>query len=271
MSYRLSAVKYVLLGALLLTGAWNCRKDVDEFRPYVYGPSQASINQLLGQVSTTTAVHTFILKNLVQDTTLTTPSGVRIGLTDPEKLFADANNQPVATSTCQNLQIEITEVLGKAELLSRGIHTATYPDGQLLESGGIVFIKASCDGTPLQLLPNRNLKVQLPAAVPKDDMVAFYGAVQNTTDFLGWQATGDQAYLAEWIISGETLHGYELYPSQLGWVSAGRPLPEATSGFCVKLPTAMTDKTAQVFVVFKGLATIATLNYITASQSFCFD
>ena len=271
MSHLLSAVKYALFGVLLLAGAWNCRQDVEGFRPYTYASSQGSIDQLLNQVATAANTHTFVLKNLTQDTTLTTPEGVRIGLTDPEELFADANNLPIAASTCQNLQIEVTPVLDKSELLGRGIHTATYPDGQLLESGGIVYVRASCDGTPLRLLPNRSLKVQVPADVLKNDLFTFNGALQNSTDFLGWQATNDPAYLAEWVSNGTMLHGYELYPTQMGWVAAGRVLPEPTSDFCIKLPTAMTDETAKAFLVFKGATAVVELIYDTGSQSFCFD
>ncbi len=271
MSHLLTAVKYAFFGVLLLAGAWNCRQDVEGFRPYTYASSQGSIDQLLNQVATAATTHTFVLKNLTQDTTLTTPEGVRIGLTDLEELFADANNQPMAASNCQNLQIEVTVVLDKGELLGRGIHTVTYPDGQLLESGGIIHVRASCDGTPLRLLPNRSLKVQVPADVLKNDLFTFNGALQNSTDFLGWQATSDPAYLAEWVSGGDTLHGYELYPAEMGWVAAGRVLPEPTSDFCIKLPTVMTDETAKAFVIFKGLTTVVALTYDAASQSFCCD
>ncbi len=270
MSRLLLTVKYALLGALFLTGAWNCRKDVEEFRPYSYEPSQSSIQNLLGQVAAPAAVSTFILKGVGQDTTLTTASGVRVVLTDPDELFVNADNQTVAASTCQNLQIEIIEVPDKGDLLGQGLHTAMYPDGQLLETGAIVHVQASCDGAPLQLLPNRELKVQVPANALNNDLLAYNGQLQGAA-FLGWQATGDAAYLAEWVTNGTTRHGYELYPSQLGWISAGRPVTEQTSGFCVKLPSAMTGETAQVFVVFKGLSTVATLVYDAGSQSFCFD
>ncbi len=270
MSRLLPTVKYALLGALFLTGAWNCRKDVEEFRPYSYAPSQNSLQQLLSQVVAPTAVHTFTLQGLNQDTTLTTPNGVRVILTDTEELFADANNQTAPASNCQNLQIEVTEVPDKGNLLARGMHTATYPDGQLLENGVMVYVQASCDGAILKLLPNRELKVQVPATTLNNDMLAYTGLVENTK-FQGWQATGDAAYLAEWVSGMNVLHGYELYPTTLGWISAGRPLTEPTSGFCVKLPSAMTGETAQVFVVFKGISTVATLTYDAASQKFCFD
>ncbi len=271
MSHLISAVKFALLGALLLIGAWNCRKDVDEFRPYVYAASQASIALLLDQVTTPATVTTFLLKELTHDTLLTTPSGIRVGLTDTEELFVNANNEPIAASTCQQLQVEVTEVLDKSDLLARGIHTATYPGGQLLESGGMVYVRATCDGSPLQLFPNRSLKVQIPANELKSDMLAFQDAGQNSPDFLGWQATGDPAYLAEWISDANVLHGYELYPSRLGWIGAGRLLPEATSKLCVQLPTGMTDQTARVFLVFKNFPAVVNLPYAAGTQSFCFD
>lgn len=96
-------------------------KDVDEFRPYVYSPSQNSITQSFSQVPAAATTTTFVLQQLQHDTTLTTPSGVRVSLTDPEVLFANANNLPVATSTCQNLRVEVIEALDRRGLIGKGI------------------------------------------------------------------------------------------------------------------------------------------------------
>lgn len=266
----MSSVKHILLGGLLLIGVASCRKDIEEFRPYVYGPSQASLTQLLGQVPLAGTATTFTLQSLNHDTTLSTPSGLRLSLTDPEELFVNANNQPVPTSTCQNLQVEVIEALDRRGLVGRRLHTATYPDGQLLETGGAVHIRVTCDGTPLQLLPNRTLKVQVPAATPVSTMQAFDGIIPNGVDFLGWQATGEPVYLAEWINNNEAIKGYEIYPATLGWLGIGRALPESTSNFCIELPTAMTDQTAQVAVVFKGPVVVAAPQYDPLAKTFCF-
>ncbi len=266
----MSSVKHILLVGFLLIGVASCRKDIDEFRPYVYGPSQASLTQLLGQVPLAGSATTFTLQNLNHDTTLTTPSGLRLSLTDPEMLFANANNQPVATSTCPNLQVEVIEALDRRGLVGRRLHTATYPDGQLLETGGAVHIRVTCEGTPLQLLTDRTLKVQIPAATPVNTMQAFDGILSNNVNFLGWQATGEPVYLAEWISHSELVKGYEVYPALLGWVGVGRALPEATSNFCIELPTAMTDQTAQVAVVFKGPVVVAAPQYDPVAKTFCF-
>ncbi len=268
---NIPSVKYTLLSALLLVGVGSCRKDVDEFRPYVYGPSQTSLMQLLSQVPIAATATTFTLQALNHDTTLTTASGVRVSLTDPEVLFANASNQTMATSTCQNLQIEVIEALDRRGLVGRGLHTATYPDGNLLETGGAIHIQVTCDGMPLYLLPNRNLKVQIPALSPTSTMLTFNGIMSNGGDFLGWQATGDPAYQAEWINNNHSLRGYEAYPATLGWVSVGRILPEMMSNFCVELPTAMTDQTARVAMVFKGVMAVAAPQYDAANKSFCFQ
>ncbi len=267
----LPSVNYFLPGLLLLAGVGGCRKDVDEFRPYVYDPSQTSLVQLLDQVPVTATTTTFALQGLDHDTTLTTSSGVRIVLTDPEALFAYPDGQPVATSTCQNLRVVVIEALDRRALVGRRMHTATYPDGPLLEIGGAVHIQVTCEGTPLQLLSNRTLKVQLPTPGPTDNMSTFSGAIPNGVDFLGWQATNEPAYQAEWVSGTDLLEGYETYPTSLGWVGVGRPLPEITSKFCVELPTAMTDQTARVAVVFKGVLAVGTLEYDVIQQAFCFQ
>lgn len=267
----ISSLNYSLLAALLLLSAVSCREDVDEFRPYVFGPSQESLMQLLGEVPAAATVTTFTLQGLNHDSTLTTPSGLRIVLTDPDALFTNANNQPVAASTCPHLQVEVVEALDRRGLIGNRLHTATYPEGQLLETGGGLHIRITCDGTPLRLLPNRTLKVQIPVSAPESNMLTYSGITSNSEDFLGWQASGEPAYLAEWISGSEVRKGYEVYPQGLGWIGVGRVLPETVSNFCVELPTAMTSQTARVMVVFQGVLAVANLQYDAGDQRFCFQ
>ena len=184
---------YALLNTFALAGLWSCRKDVEVFKPYP--PTLEAIRILMENVPSATTQTPFVLSGTVPDTALSTPGGVRVFLTDNEHLFADMDGNPVPCSTCQTLRVEVTEILDKGDIIARGIPTTTTSN-ELLESGGMVRIVVTCDGKSLQLLPDRKLKIQIPADNPVADMLVFEGVVKNDT-FIGWQDTGLPVFQAQ--------------------------------------------------------------------------
>ena len=114
--FRLKKLSLYLLLSTLAT-VWGCRKDVEEFLPYV--PTQEDLNQLLIQVPSSSTHAVFPFGGSIPDTTLTTASGVRVFLADTENLFADDSGTPVPCSTCPNLKVEVNTVLRKGDLISR--------------------------------------------------------------------------------------------------------------------------------------------------------
>jgi hypothetical protein len=209
----------------------------------------------------------------IPDTTLTTASGVRVFLADTEHLFADNAGTPVPCSTCPALKIEVTTVLRKGDIISRGLPTTQHPDAQMLESAGMVEIRATCNGKALQLLPGRYIKIQIPADAVKADMQVFAGKSDQNTNWLGWTNTGSQAFWAEWPLADPPVlqSGYELIVPTLGWSNCARPIIEQSSPFCVTLPDQFTALNARVFLVFKNISAVAELVGDTDSSTFCYD
>lgn len=260
-------VLFVLLSTFALAGVWSCRKDVNEFRPYP--PTFTDLNPLLVQVPEPATTTVFILSGLVSDTVLTTPDGIQVFLTDTEHLFADADGTLVPSSSCQKLTLEVVEVLKKGDMVARGI-PGVSTDDQLIESGGMVRINVFCDGTALQLFPGRNLKIHLPNADQFSDLSIFNGIVQNDT-LRSWENTAQAVYLADWISpsTGETILGYEIIASRIGWVNCGRFLNEPTSTLCVQLPDGFSELNTQAFIVFKNILVVAPLTP-NGNGQYCF-
>ena len=259
---------YALLNTLTLAGLWSCRKDVEVFRPYP--PTLEAIQQLLEQVPAASTQTKFVLSGSVPDTVLSSPGGVRVFFTDNEHLFAGAGGVPVPCSTCQTLRVEVTEALHKGDIISRGIPT-TSTAGELLESGGMVRVVVTCDGKPLRLLPDRKLKIQIPANDPADDMFVFSGFVQNDT-FVGWKDTGLPVFQAEWPEPGGNgvVTGYELFSPILDWINCDRFVNEQTTSFCVDLPSSFNPENTTAYLVFDNIRAVAVLETDPDNGTFCY-
>lgn len=258
---------YALLSTVTLAGVGGCRKDVETFRPY--SPTLDAIQLLLKQVANSSTKTTFTLSAVTEDKVLVTPNGVRVFLTDPDNLFEDADANPVPCSTCQTLKVEVTEALDKSDIIAYGVPTTTLA-GDLLESGGMVNIIVTCDGKVLRLQSDRQLKIQIPADNPVNDMFVFNGILENDS-LLGWQDADQPVFQAEWQNANMVLvEGYEILSQQLGWINADRFLNEPTTSFCVDLPDNFNPENTKAYLVIKNIRSVAVLDYNLNEKTFCF-
>ncbi|MCC6410572.1 MAG: hypothetical protein IT270_02865 [Saprospiraceae bacterium] len=260
---------YLLLSVLSLSGLWSCRPDVEEFRPY--DDSLADISRLLAQVTPVSNPQSFVFGGAVADTILSTSNGVRVFLSDTEKLFADSNGNTVTFSTCPNLSIEIRFINDRSDLISLGRHTMTT-EGKLLESLGMVDIRATCDGTPLQLLPGRSIKVQIPSNQPlKSGLKPYIGNVVENT-LTGWENNGGEVFWADWQAGNSSLQlGYEFLATQLGLQMIAIPFEEPLTSFCVTLPENFNRENSVVYVLTQNVLSLASLTAEPGSNTFCIE
>ncbi|MBK9336791.1 MAG: hypothetical protein IPM98_09460 [Lewinellaceae bacterium] len=270
--HRLRKTYHLVLFLSTLSMVWGCRKDTHEFIPYT--PTLEDLGLLLLQAPEASTRTVFQFSgNAVSDTMLTSASGVRVFLADTENLFADDAGSPVPCSTCPTLKIDVTTVLRKGDFLARKLPTATYPDSRMLESAGAVQVRVLCGNKVLQLLPNRYLKVQIPAVnTAQPDMSVFTGVLDAAENVTGWTNTNEPAFLAQWPLPGtsDQQSGYELIVPQTGWSNCARSLPETGSPFCVTLPGQFTALNARVFLVFQNTNAVAELTGNETSSEFCF-
>lgn len=261
-------VFYALLSTLI--SVWGCRKDVETFRPY--GSSIADIDLLLGQLPDASSVTVFNFPaGLATDSVLSTPNGIRVHLTDVDQLFVRAGDgAPVALSNCGAIQIEVTEAFRPGDILGRKLSTATTSQ-TLLESGGIVRVRAFCSGQPLELAADRTLKIQITTAQDalQPDMKVYNAVFNPDQSFAGWTDSGQEVYWAGWPTPQGQKVGYELIVENLGWVNCGKGIDEQSTAFCVSLPIAYDIENTQVFAVFKGRRTVHAMVYDDVREAFC--
>lgn len=254
---------------ILFLALWGCRKDVEEFQ--AYAPSAESLGSLLSeQIPSASTYKAFTFNNLSTDEVLETPGGVRIFLIDTDHLFSNASTGlPVQCSTCPDLKIEVTVVLDKRDILARGLNTIS-DDGILFESGGMVCINASCNGQQLALLPDRNLKVQIPSSNTQQSGFFVFDKKASLSTSEPWSQSNQAVFNAEWPIFNDIQLGYELLLKNLGWSACGRLLTDPSSRFCIELPMGFADQNTLAYLVFKNQQVVAPLQFDLGQNKFCY-
>lgn len=244
-----------------------CRKDVDDFK--AYAPSTQDLGNLLAeQVPSPTTKTNFTLNLLAADTVLETPNGTLVHLIDTDDLFMDAQTgSPVFCSTCNDLTLEVTEILNKRDIVARGLHTVG-DNNMLFESGGMVRVNATCNGRQLALLTDRTIKVLLPNANPQPGYFVFAQAPNPTEP---WQNSQQEVFEAEWhIAGGEIRNGYEVLVKKMGWSACGKTITDPQSGLCIELPAGFADQNTLAYIVFKNQSVVVPLQYSLSGSQFCF-
>jgi hypothetical protein len=252
-------ILYTLLNTALLLGAVGCRKDTEVFRDYAN--SLADLEFLMIQVPDNSRTTTFVLTTggiVIPDTILTTTGGVRIFLTDTEALFGSGTSAtPLPVSQCQSLRIEVTEVFNLGDFLARGLSNIDA-SGNLLETVAAVKLRIRCDNQYVSILPDRYIKIQVPAANLLPGMHV-YGGVENTAGDLVWNDVSDAVFWADWPGATGTQTGYELLLHDLEWSSCQRPLGAANSTFCAILDAPFSPENTRAFLLFDHVKTAVEL------------
>jgi len=251
-----------------MLAGWSCRKDVEIFRPYDI--SVAEISLALQQVPAAQTQSVLVLNNREADTLFVTAGGVRIFLNHLDQLFSNAAGVVVPCSTCPDFRLEVIEIQGKGDLIARNTGTVTT-ENRVLESDGILYLKATCNGQELQLTQGNLLKIQIPGTLPLIANQLFSNTSGTMDVFTGWSGANHPVTAVEWQVSGTPPFqlGYQLLVPSLRWVCAGRMLEEPNSSYCVELPLGFSDQNTQVFMVFENMQSVVPLKYQAADFRFC--
>jgi hypothetical protein len=267
---RNNTLLHALLSTLTLLSGWHCRKDEDGFRPYER--TLEALDLLLEEVPDPSLFTVFTLSCLIPDTLLSTPSGLLLSLTDTENLLADEAGQSFASSACNTLNIEITEVRKQGDMLARGLHSEAE-SGKLLDAVAMVKLRFLCDDEPAQLRADRILLLRIPTntATLDDDYQAYFSSAASDSAFTRWAFPGTPAYFAEWPVGQGIQKGYELVVNRLGWTACARPfINTAASTFCVQLDAPYNVQNTRAYLVFEGVNAVAELNAAPGSTAFCY-
>lgn len=265
------ALRYTYLACFVACAAvWSaCRKDDTGFLPY--DQTLDILDMALNGVPSSASTAVIGLTGLSRDTVLNTPSGTRIRLTDTDALFADSSGRVVPCSTCGDLQMVVTEVRRKGDILARQLHTACE-NGSVLDVTAMVDVRVRCEGRTLNLLKDRNIAVFVVAPQPLDDREMTYeGQYSTANGLLYWRAPKAPAYFAEWVTAGgDVQKGYELVQWELGWMACGRALESPPNlEFCVSLSAPYNVLNTRSYLVFDQANALLRLASRPGTYQYC--
>ncbi|MBC8464484.1 MAG: hypothetical protein H8D62_02280 [Bacteroidetes bacterium] len=182
-------------------------------------------------------------------------------ITFNDNTFTYANGNAVVG----NFTIELIEAQHKRDMLRLNKQTVTK-DGQLLVSGGIVYVNATQNGQQLSI--NDSNPVQ--ASIPTDNYLAmdyFTGGDDANGDF-GWDLSVDDTVTTNTAIDSTGQGGeWELFLfdfsiDSVGWIncdyfySSGDPLTDVE----VDLPEDYNGSNTMVFVYYSDINAVANMN-----------
>ena len=174
--------------------------------------------------------------------------------------FEDMNGNTVSGP----IEIEMIETQSNKEMLLWNRPTTTT-NGQLLVSGGIVYVNVSQGGNQLSI--NDNAPIQ--ASVPSNNYIAmdyFTGSEDNDGRF-GWELDDadtvitNTADTTNWNPNGGGLFTFDFTIDSIGWINCdyfygtGDPL----TGVQVELPDTFNGSNSAVFIYYSNLNSVASL------------
>ncbi len=129
----------------------------------------------------------FYTVNTSKDTTITCKEGTQLYI--KAHSFTQLNKELVTG----NVQLEVREAYSYTDMIANNLHTVS--NGNLLESGGMIYLNAKQDNTPLDINIYNPIQVEMPTSNKKEGMQLFYldkNANDNSlnTDDANWVANG---------------------------------------------------------------------------------
>ena len=92
----------------------------------------------------------------------------------PKNAFAYKDGTPVEGE----VKLEVSEAYRLTDFVAQNLSTESK--GELLETGGMLYLNATVDGQEVELAENRNLEIIYPVSEMKEDMELFY--MEETAD-----------------------------------------------------------------------------------------
>jgi len=204
--------------------------------------------------------------------TITGEKGTKV--TFASNAFVDGNGNVVSG----NVTVTMKEVLSKKDVLFSGVMTES--NGQLLESGGEILVKAKKDGAALQLNPalqNKGAQIEVPKVMGNRDLGLFVQEKRQQGGANGSGGNDQPQNPYTWVPApyypfGNGPNSYTFALPGFTWVNCDRfysdPNPKTT---VTALPTFQDNNQVsdlQVMLVFKNITTVVTFPYDNTVQKF---
>lgn len=102
-------------------------------------------------------------------------------ITFPPACLVDENGNPVTSP----VQLELKECYSLKDMLFANLSTTS--NDMILQTGGMVYLDATCNGKPLHLMATQPIMIEMPTKEKKEDMELFYGEKRPASGVMNWR------------------------------------------------------------------------------------
>jgi hypothetical protein len=200
------------------------------------------------------------LEKSVYKDSITAENGGKIVTPDDVTVEFPANCCKGGNGVCKGkLDIEILILKTKGELVSND--KPTVSKGELLISGGVVFINAKQNGVSVTLISNKLVSVKYRMRPVETGMKFFDGGRPDRFKF-DWSLISNRE-IGTWQDSTtQVAGGYQIFTDRFGWINCDKFNPETnnlTDKITVALPDSFSNRNTGVFLVFKDILSVVKL------------
>lgn len=249
--------------AASITTLISCKKNQD-------APAYARADDFLASHAIPTQTFT---GNAATGFIITGDKGTKLKF--PANSFVDGNGNIVSGT----VTVTLKEVMSKKDVMFSGVMTEA--NGQLLESGGELLVKAKKDGADLQLNPalgDTGVKVEVPKVMNNKDMGLFVQQKRDQGPNGGGTGGGQQPQNpttwapAPYYPFGNGPNTYSFTLPGFTWVNCDRFYSDPNPKTTVTVSPVFQDNNQvtgmQVMLVFKNISTVITFPFNYTIQQF---
>jgi hypothetical protein len=241
---------FLIAGAFLFTA---CQKNLDAFvaDPFVNKPDTNWYN-IITSTMPVTALQNDLKIKLAADIFEVNNSAVNVTISGMQLSFpANCCTNSGGQAVTGKVNIETLLIKNKGDMVL--MNKPTSSNGQLLVSGGEIFISLSQNGQPLQLAPNSQVYIRYADVAPDPKMKIFFGDETNPAQFNWIPSTS----FRDSIFAGNQF--YELVSSKLRWINCDYfydTTGTIRSTVSAHLPFNYTNANTETFLVFKNIRSV---------------
>ncbi len=259
----------LFLAAIIFAG--SCKKNKDEFTPeedpIVNQPSNNTPNVQAMFNNIGTPLQTYTVSMSAYNTFVCT-NGTQINIS-PNAFLTQSGGAVTGV-----VNIEVKDVLSKKDMILN--NAIPVSNGQMLISGGEVYLNATQGGQKLKMNTASDVYMQVPIDnTPSNLMLEFYasGPSNLSSTNLNWTtsntATTTIAVVQDSLGTGPMLNYYAFHCDSLNWTNCDyfSNTTGAKTTCTVNLPGSFDNTNTAVFISMNGVNAIAKL-YPPTSQSY---
>jgi hypothetical protein len=200
-----------------------------------------------------------LLEKPIYKDSFTAENGGKIVTPDDVTVEFPANCCKGSNGVCKGkLDVEILILRTKGELVTND--KPTVSKGELLTSGGVVFINVKQNGVGVTLVSNKTVSIKYKMRPVETGMKFFDGGRPDRFKF-DWSLVSNRE-IGNWRdSSSQDVSGYQIFTDRFGWINCDKFNTETnlTDKITVALPDSFSNRNTGVFIVFKDILSVVKL------------